>query len=736
MHTVRFRICALSPCISSVMMRSERGLRGRNSERAPLLLFFARVVRGKIAARPAAGHLPPHGARAPLPRGEAGGRTSSPGPARARVPSAGGPAEVGRPRARRARRPRAVADGWRALNIPSFCRELPGSMRAATHGGCALLLLLAAGANAPLPASCVVGGADANSTLEEGVTGGLVSTPFPFYFVIEFPFEQCAGALLGDGTWAITAAHCLHDYDPNGVQEVFFRKGSTDAEKAVFRRAEKFILHPEYERETLRNDVALLKVGDIIGSGNGESYVESYESTDEDSAANTAGGEAAGGGTDAEASNKNGGGRRMLLQVPGSILRPPPQGGAPGVGGADVSTNPNAIWRAPPPPSFPDSGDEQEGATAAGVEDAIILRPPPPSPPPGSALADPLLAQPGMAGAQAAETEGSLTRAPTRIASKPEPAPAPERVSELTRAPVAPPPPPVPTPPPLELAQPIDLLRGDPPENAALFVAGWGRTCDAITNATCAQSADAVPAVLQYATVQMLSPPGADATCGNYTVRKVVSAAMDEALSRDANTADVLARAEAGDGESSEGPASYDYYQSYYYGSYGDYGSYYYDYDYGSYYYDYDYGNSSDSYDATAGDAGSGDANGVSSISSNQTVIDGEFDPLTMLCVGCPGGGRDACQGDSGGPVVAIGADGRPHLVGLVSFGRSCATAEFPGVYTRLSQYIDWIEETTGMDDLATVDFGVCSLALSDSCNSAEPPLPPWPYKLEHSLPC
>ena len=299
-------------------------------------------------------------------------------------------------------------------------------MRAATRGGCALLLLLAAGASAPLPASCVVGGADANSTLVEGVTGGLVSTPFPFYFVIEFPFEQCAGALLGDGTWAITAAHCLHDYDPNGVHEVFFRKGSTDAEKAVFRRAEKFILHPEYERETLRNDVALLKVGDIIGSGNGESCTESYESTDEDSAANTAGGEAAGGGTDAEASNKNGGGRRMLLQVPGSILRPPPQGGAPGVGGADVSSNPNAIWRAPPPPLFPDSGDEQGVATAAGVEDAIILRPPPPSPPPGSALADPLLAQPGVAGAQAAETEGSLTRAPTSIASKPEPAPAPE----------------------------------------------------------------------------------------------------------------------------------------------------------------------------------------------------------------------------------------------------------------------------------------------------------------------
>lgn len=37
----------------------------------------------------------------------------------------------------------------------------------------------------------------------------------------------------------------------------------------------------------------------------------------------------------------------------------------------------------------------------------------------------------------------------------------------------------------------------------------------------------------------------------------------------------------------------------------------------------------------------------------------------------------------------------RYTLLGLVSFGpRTCGVANFPGVYTRVSSYIDWILET------------------------------------------
>ncbi|XP_050087830.1 serine protease Hayan-like isoform X1 [Anopheles aquasalis] len=50
----------------------------------------------------------------------------------------------------------------------------------------------------------------------------------------------------------------------------------------------------------------------------------------------------------------------------------------------------------------------------------------------------------------------------------------------------------------------------------------------------------------------------------------------------------------------------------------------------------------------------------------------------------------DACEGDSGGPLVAT-VRGRPLLVGVVATGVPCG-AKIPGIYTRVSQYLDWIE--------------------------------------------
>lgn len=48
--------------------------------------------------------------------------------------------------------------------------------------------------------------------------------------------------------------------------------------------------------------------------------------------------------------------------------------------------------------------------------------------------------------------------------------------------------------------------------------------------------------------------------------------------------------------------------------------------------------------------------------------------------------------GDSGGPLMQIHQSGRYTLNGLVSFGpRQCGIPNFPGVYTRVSRYIDWI---------------------------------------------
>ena len=56
--------------------------------------------------------------------------------------------------------------------------------------------------------------------------------------------------------------------------------------------------------------------------------------------------------------------------------------------------------------------------------------------------------------------------------------------------------------------------------------------------------------------------------------------------------------------------------------------------------------------------------------------------------------GEDTCKGDSGGPlIVREGEDGKMYLRGITSFGTNRCGSSYPGVYTDIAFYVDWIRE-------------------------------------------
>ena len=77
----------------------------------------------------------------------------------------------------------------------------------------------------------------------------------------------------------------------------------------------------------------------------------------------------------------------------------------------------------------------------------------------------------------------------------------------------------------------------------------------------------------------------------------------------------------------------------------------------------------------------------------------------SMICTADFQDAQDACQGDSGGPLMCGGEEysqegggGGEFQCGIVSWGKDCAVAPYPGVYTQVSYFVDWIREVAELD--------------------------------------
>ena len=57
----------------------------------------------------------------------------------------------------------------------------------------------------------------------------------------------------------------------------------------------------------------------------------------------------------------------------------------------------------------------------------------------------------------------------------------------------------------------------------------------------------------------------------------------------------------------------------------------------------------------------------------------------------------DTCFGDSGSSLTLKDRTGKSYAVGITSTGEGCAQEGYPGVYTKISSYQKWIQNTTGI---------------------------------------
>ncbi|KAI1280841.1 Abl interactor 2 [Halotydeus destructor] len=99
------------------------------------------------------------------------------------------------------------------------------------------------------------------------------------------------------------------------------------------------------------------------------------------------------------------------------------------------------------------------------------------------------------------------------------------------------------------------------------------------------------------------------------------------------------------------------------------------------------------------------------------------------MCAGVQGSTRDSCQGDSGGPLMMKDKQ-KWYLAGVVSFGKRCASPGFPGVYTRVAHFLDFVNENLSN---MTVDTKEMPSVMQDLLSLIENEIPDGRQSLKDS---
>ncbi|XP_072514094.1 coagulation factor X [Salminus brasiliensis] len=99
-----------------------------------------------------------------------------------------------------------------------------------------------------------------------------------------------------------------------------------------------------------------------------------------------------------------------------------------------------------------------------------------------------------------------------------------------------------------------------------------------------------------------------------------------------------------------------------------------------------------------------------------------------MFCAGYFEGRQESCRGDDGSPLVTQYGE-TTYLTGIVSWGKGCSQPGFYGIYTKVSSFLDWIQQgmSTPTDQIVT---------LSKSLNASVTAAPPLEQVIKLAMFC